>query len=248
MNLLFKCGRVGLIGLVFSLAAPSKAQDNWIRVTIVRVKPDMIARWRELNKSEIIPAYKKAGIRSFAVWRTVPFGNSYEFTLMMPMKSFAELDRETPLRRGMLAQGRRQVEAELDKCVSGAENLALLGLSDISSGKPNAPPPQLMIVQTVTVRPTDLSKYLNFLKEDMKPVVQKAGVELWEVYRHVFGSSTNQITTFRSLKNYAELDSGPLAARILSPEQANMLAAKDNQLVESSRIVIAQYDSELSYN
>ena len=248
MKSVYRCGRVRLIGLVFSLAGLSQAQDRWTGLTIVRVRPDMIVRWRDLYKTEIIPAYKKAGIPSFAVWRTVPFGNSYEFTLMMPMENFAQFDGETALSRGMTSRQRLRTEADLDKCVIGAENLALLALPDISSGKAGASPPQLMIVQTVTVMPKNVSTYLNFLKEDMKPVVQRAGVELWQVYRHVFGSSTNQITTLRSLQNYAELDMGPLASRVLSPEEANRLALKDNQLVESSRIVIAQYDSELSYN
>jgi len=248
MKTVYKYRRFGLIGFVFSLAGLSRAQDNWTGMTIVRVKPDMIVRWRDVYKTEIIPAYKKAGVQSFAVWRTIPFGNSYEFTLMMPIKNFAQFDGEVSPGRGMMPQGRLRTPAELDKYVIHSESLALLALPEVSSEKAGAPPPQLVIVQTVTVLPKNISTYLNFLKEDMKPVVQKAGVDFWYVYRHVFGSLTNQITSLRSLQNYAELDMGPLAARILSPEEANTLAAKDNQLVESSRLVIAKYDSELSYS
>jgi hypothetical protein len=242
-----RSGAIGLILLLCGFAVVLQAQDNWMRVTIVHVKPDMIGRWRDLYKNKIVPRYKKAGIPYFSVWRTVAFGNGYEFTIMAPMKNFAQFDGETPLSSGIRTPARRRAETELEKCIYEAENFALLALPDISSGTAGRLPPSLMIVQTVTVTPKNLSAYLKFLREDMKPVVEKAGVERWQVYRHVFGSSTNQVTTLRSLKNYAELDMGPLASRILSPAEAGALAGKDNQLVESSRIVIAEYESELSY-
>ncbi len=213
---------------------------------MVRVKPAMLGRWRDLYRHEIVPAYKKAGIPSFAVWRTIPFGDTYEFTLLTPMRNFAQFDQDQPLIGALKTQARLRVDTELDQCIVGAESMALLGLPDISLSRDSTPPP-LLIVQTVTISPKNVSAYLSFLKENMRPVVQKAGVEQWLVYRHVFGSSTNQITTFRSLKNYAELDAGPLVERILDPQRAMTLAAKNSQLVESSRIVIAQYDRELSY-
>jgi len=231
--------------LLFSCVAA--AQDNWIQITTVRVKPDMIDKWRGIYKNEIVPAYKKARLPSFAVWRNSPFGDTYEFTLVTPIGKFAQFDAMSPLTKVMKTADRLRVEAELNRCVAGAFSVALLSQPDISVVKEGAVAPPLIMVQTVTLAPKNVNAYLAFLKEEMKPVIQKAGVDVWLVYRHVFGSEGNQITTIRSMSGYAELDAGPLTSRILGPDEAVRLGAKGNQFLDSSRIVVAQYDKEISY-
>ena len=105
----------------------------------------------------------------------------------------------------------------------------------------------MLFRSTVTVAPKNVNAYLAFLKEEMRPVIQKAGVDVWLVYRHVFGSEGNQITTIRSMSGYSELDAGPLTSRILGPDEAVRLGAKGDQFLDSSRVVVAQYEKEISY-
>ncbi len=223
------------------------AQENWIRVTTVRLKPEMIDKWRAIYKNEIIPAYKKARISSFTAWRNYPFGNVYEFTLVTPIEKFAQFDAASPLTKAMKTEHRLRVESELNHCVAGALGVALLSQPDISIVKEGAVAPPLIMVQTVTVAPKNVNAYLAFLKEEMRPVVLRAGVAVWLVYRHVFGSEGNQITTIRSMSSYAELDAGPLTSRILGPDDAIRLGVKANQFMDSSHVVVAQYDKEISY-
>jgi hypothetical protein len=231
---------------LFSIAIVH-AQDNWIRVTTVGLKPEMIQEWRNTYKNEVIPSYKKAGISAFAVWRNRPFGDAYELMLVTPIHKFAQFDGQDPLRNAMKSEERVRVEAKLQKCVSRIESMALLSQADLSVAKEDVTPPQLIMVQTVSVAPRNAGGYLTLLKDEFKPVIEKGGVDLWLVYRHVFGSEANQITTIRSIRNYAELDAGPLAARVLGPQAASILSAKTDLLLESTRIVVAQYDKELSY-
>jgi hypothetical protein len=237
---------VCLCALVLFSIGSLRAQDSWIRVTTVRLKPEMIQEWRNTYKNKIIPGYRKAGVSAFAVWRYRPFGDAYELMLMSPIQKFAQFDGEDPLQNSMRAEERVRIESKLDRCVSGIESMALLSLADLSVEKENVAP-QLIMVQTVSVAPKNASAYLGLLKDEFKPLIERSGVGIWLVYRHVFGSETSQITTIRSIKNYAELDAGPLAARLLGPQAASILSAKTDLLAESSRIVVAQYDKELSY-
>jgi len=226
--------------LLYFLSASFSAlhgQDRWIQLTTTRLKPGMFQEWRKAYKSEVIPGYKTAGGRPCAVWRSGPFGDPHEVILMSPIGKFAQFDGEEST----------VTSARLDKYVSAMESTALLWEPDISVAKENAAPPELILLQTVTIPAKTVGGYLAFLRDELKPVIVKGGVDFWMVYRHVFGSEASQITSVRSLKNYAELDAGPLAARVLGPEAASLLSAKSDQFVESSRIVIAHYDRELSY-
>jgi len=226
-----------LLALLWFSFGIARGQDSWIQLTTVRLKPGMLQEWRNVYKNEVIPGYKKAGVSSYGVWRNGPFGDPHEVILMSPIREFAQFDREE----------RTPTRARLDKCVSRMESVALLWQPDISVAKENAPPPELIMIQTVTVPAKTAGAYLAFLHDELRPVIVKGGVDAWMVYRHVFGSEASRITSVRSLKNYSELDAGPLAARVLGPEAASILAAKSDQFVESSRIVIARYDKELSY-
>src|ERR1051325_7796627 len=92
----------GVLLCLTSIAAAQKAQqdtpqDTWIRVTTIKVKPDMAQEWREIDKNEIMPAYKKASVPGYAVWQTSLFGDSYEYTIVMPIAKFEQFDGDSPL-------------------------------------------------------------------------------------------------------------------------------------------------------
>ena len=223
------------------------AQQNWIEITTVRLKPGMIDAWRDMYKKDIIPAYRKAGISSLAVWKNGPFGPAYEFTVITPIRSFAEFDNQRPLLSGMGQKERDAIARTLGKCILEMRSTVMLAQADTSVAKSGAAPPPLIMFQTVTVSPRNAAGYIAFLRDEIKPAISAAGVDVWMVYQSVFGSDGNQITTIRSVKNYAELDAGPLAVRIMGSERALSAAAKSDQLIESSRIILLEYDSEISY-
>ena len=80
-------------------------------MTVVRVKPEMIREWRNTYKTQVIPGYKRRGVPSFAVWRTTPFGENYEFLLVSRMANLGQggyaLDSGSPYRLWFgLATGR----------------------------------------------------------------------------------------------------------------------------------------------
>ena len=107
--------------------------------------------------------------------------------------------------------------------------------------------PDWIMVTEIQLEPKNANAYLSYLKEEMKPVVQKAGADWWLVYRDIFGSEHTQITTVRSMKNWAEIDAGPITRRFLSPPEYTRVTAKGNALIESSTITMAHLMKDLSY-
>jgi len=244
-------GKLRPTGLLLCLAgiavAQNTPQNTWIRVSTVKVKPDMVQEWRALQKNEIMPAYKKANIPAYNVWQTAIFGDGYEYITVMPIAKFEQFDGDSPLVKTMKPADRVQIGNRLTKCLVSAHYSALLMQADTSIVKDGASMPDLIMVTEIQLQPKNVNAYLSYLKEEMKPVMQKAGVDWWLVYRDIFGAEHTQITTVRSLKNWAEIDAGPIARRILSPPEYSRVTDKGNALTESSTITMAHYVKDLSY-
>jgi hypothetical protein len=244
-------GKLRAAGLLLCLtgiaAAQNTPQNTWIRVTTVKVKPEMVQEWRDLEKNEIVPAYKKANIPAYAVWQTWLFGDSYEYTLVEPIAKFEQFDGDSPLVKTMKPEDRVRLGNRLIKCIVSSHNSALQMQADTSIVKEGSARPDLIMVTRVQLQPKNVNAYLSYLKEEMKPVMQKAGVDWWLVYRDIFGAGHTQITTVRSMKNWAEIDAGPLTRRLLSPSDYSRITDKGNALAESSTITMGHLVKDLSY-
>ncbi len=247
-NVTGKLGAAGLLLVVSSTAfAQNTPQNTWIRVSTVHVKPDMVQEWRDIYKNELVPAYKKAEVPAFTVWAGSIFGDSYEYTLVMPISKFAQFDGDSPVVKTMKPEDRVRLGNRLSKCIVSSRHQGLISVADTSIQKEGAGMPNLIMVSQVQVLPKNLSAYMSYLKEEGKPIMQKAGVDWWLVYRPIFGAEHTEVTTVRSLKNWAEIDAGPIARRLLSPPDYARYTEKGQALIESSSITMAHYVKELSY-
>jgi hypothetical protein len=247
-------GKLRAFGLLISITGLAIAQNNteppkdsWIRVTSVRLKPEMVEEWQAIQKNEIVPAYKKAEIPGLSVWATSMFGNSFEYTLVAPIKEFEQFDGEGPLVKAMKPEDRVRVLDRLNKCTVSMHSEAFLSAADISIVKKDAGAPNIIMVNRIQLQPKNINAYLSYLKEEMKPVMAKADVDRWLVYRDIFGAEHTQIVTVRSMKNWAEIDAGPIAKRLLSAPDYAKVTEKGNALTESTSITMARYVKDLSY-
>jgi len=228
-------------------ASQSAPQNSWVRITTIKVKPDMIQEWRDLEKNEYMPAMKKAGIAAYAVWQTSMFGDAYEYTIAVPISKFEQFDGDSPLAKTMKPEDRVRLAARMNKCVVSTHSSALQMQADISIVKQDAPRPDLIMVTRVELQPKNVNAYLSYLKEEVRPVIQKAGSDWWLVYRDIFGAEHTQVHTVRSLKNWAEIDAGPITRRFLSPPEYTRVSEKGNALAESTTITMGRLVKDLSY-
>jgi hypothetical protein len=66
-------------------------------VTITHVKPDMLTEWIDLQKNEVVPALKKAGVKTRTVYVSGLFGPAGEYATIQPFEKYAEFDGDNPL-------------------------------------------------------------------------------------------------------------------------------------------------------
>ena len=77
-------------------SASSATTRSQIRVT--EVKPDMLNEWLALQKNQVMPALKKAGI-STRTMLTNAYGNVYEYLAITPLQDLLGLGTEARMNR-----------------------------------------------------------------------------------------------------------------------------------------------------
>jgi hypothetical protein len=68
------------------------------------------------------------------------------------------------------------------------------------------------------VAPGKMGDYLNWLKNEYRPALEKVGVAHFQVSQPIFGAVAGEIVTMRALKNLAEIDLGSVLSRAMSDE------------------------------
>jgi hypothetical protein len=125
----------GALALAAGLPSLCLAQTppNRSRVTITHLKPDMVNERVDLQKNEVVPALKKAGIKTRTVYSSGLFGNGGEYLTTQPFDNFSEFDNPSPLLRALDAPGAARLNAKLAKCVVSSNSYMNTRLVDISN-------------------------------------------------------------------------------------------------------------------
>ena len=111
-------------------AAPTQ---SWHSISIVRVKPDMVTEWQDLQKNVVNKALRKAGVKERGVFETAVFGNSYEYVIISPIASFAQYDEPmSPLRKALGDDAWRDYVAKSRRCIVSVQTFADLERPDLS--------------------------------------------------------------------------------------------------------------------
>ena len=82
--------------------------------------------------------------------------------------------------------------------------------------------------------PEKYHEYLELLKHEIFPAVQKAGTKDYNVAGERFGESSLQITSVAGFDNWADLDAGIGAQKGLSKEDYQALVDKVRNLIVQS--------------
>jgi hypothetical protein len=106
--------------------------------------------------------------------------------------------------------------------------------------------PNLAVVTSVHVAMGHEADFENFLKTELLPLIKQSGVNYW-VNKTMFGGDPGEYTTLALHANYAEIDKGPPAARVIGMDAYNKLLAKipPGTIVSIERSV-ARYRADLS--
>ena len=216
-------------------------------VTVVRIKADMLTEWIDLQKNEVVPALKKAGVAQRSVWATA-VGTSFEYTILTPFEKFAAMDSPGPLVTALGAEAAARLNAKLRKCIEVQRTYMTNRVDDLDIPAGNA-----LVMRTVVRRvpPGKVQDYVNFYRTDVYPALQKAKAEGRIAGSTIAisgaGAQANELTTTEYFNKFADLDAGHAVAAVLGPEANAKMNAKGGPLATTVQTIIRRRVADLSF-
>lgn len=243
----------GLILLAFASTTMGLAQSTpapQLSVIVTEVKPDMQNDWLDLQKNEVNPALKKAGIASRAVTGTL-LGNTYEYVSISPLPKLAEFDERNPIIRALGPEAGTRLLAKLRKCTDSQHMYIINPVTELSIPADRNAPPLVHVTTTFRVLPGKGQDYENYIKTDLLPVYKKAKAEGkiagYSFNRRGLGSNPLYRTQTIYMNKFADMDGGPPMDSMLGPEAAAKLRAKSAGMGTVTEQVVRRRIAELSF-
>ena len=198
---------------------------EFLSITVVSVKPDMIVEFQNFVKNTTNPALKKGGLKWREVWQnTGAAGDAFEYVLVTPVAKLADFDGPGALEKGLGAQGMATWQTKASSLVNSVRRFIIRTRPDLSFAQRQAAP-KLAVVHFVHIAPNRNNDYENFLKNDFVPVMKQAGVT-YLVSQTIFGGNGNEYITLTMRDSFADLDKGPVHIQTLGQEAAQKLMQK----------------------
>jgi hypothetical protein len=202
------------------------AAAEFLSITVVNVKPEMVVEFQNFMKNTTNPALKKGGIKWREVWQsTGAAGDAFEYILVTPEAKFADYDGPGPLEKGLGPQGVPAWQTKAGSLVNSVRRYIIQTRPDLSFRTQGTGAPKLAVVHYVNVAPDRNGDYENYLKNDFVPVMKQAGVT-YLVSKTIFGGNANEYITLTMRDTFSDLDKGPVLVQALGPEAAQKLMQK----------------------
>lgn len=240
--------------LALAQATPTSAQQptpptsTRFYVTVVRLKPEMLTQWTALQRDEVTPAMKKAGVTSRIVLANA-VGNAFEYTIITPFPSFGAMDGDAPLVRALGQEGAAQLNAKLRPCILEQRSF----LTNRQEALQVAPDNDALVWRTTIRRatPGKLQEYLAFLAAEVVPAMKRAKADGkiagYGVATRGVGAAAGELTTITYYSKFADMDAGDPLVLTLGREAANGVNAKGALLSTTVTTVVRRRVAALSY-
>ncbi|MEO8467359.1 MAG: hypothetical protein ABI640_18700 [Gammaproteobacteria bacterium] len=238
--------------VLFAAAAVATAQEGGkvatrTLVTYVRVKPAAIDTWRMLQRDQVVPALKKAGLKQYTVYETL-VGDQTEFVIVRPLASFAEFNGPDLLEKALGARGAATLNSRLRGCIDGSHS-RIENSRDEFYLDPGAA--STLFVSRYRAMPGRAGDYMNFVRNEMMPLARRAQQNHtfagWSVTTSVQGGEPNLITLNMFYDDFAPLDGPPPLAATLGPEGVAEFLRKGAGLISQVEQSVLKRLPDLSY-
>jgi hypothetical protein len=226
-------------------ATPSGTTRYYIQSVIL--KPDMVTEWIDLQKNEVIPAQKKAGVTSRTTLMT-QVGEAFEYLVITPFPSWGAMDGPNAIMQALGPEGAARLNAKLRKCVLVQRSYMSLRRDSLSI------PPGDALVWRYTIKqvnPGKMNDYLAFYKAEMLPAMQKAKAEGRiagsSLSTRGVGATSGEFVEVHYHSKFAELDgAGPLVGAMGS-DAAAKIGAKAAALATTKEVIVRRRVADLSF-
>jgi hypothetical protein len=226
--------------------AQSDVQPRWTDSTTTKVKPEMRREFEGYLK-QLMAAYKNAGSLWFLTRETFA-GDTTEYTTVVPVMKFGDLDGASVVVKALGEGGWKRLSRDMARCYTAQTRQFATPQTGLEINKTDVPMGMYWVETTMLVAPGRMGDYLQWLQNDYRPALEKAGVAHFQVSQPIFGAEAGEIVIRRMLKNLGEIDEGPVLSKALNDEDARAVAAKAVALVSSSNTRIVRVRTDLSYS
>ena len=244
-----KYSRLALAGtLAFAASYSSfclaQTPPNRSRATITHLKPDMVNEWIDLQKNEVVPALKKAGVKTRTAYATAIFGNSGEYLIIQPFASTADFDGDSPLIKALGEQGAARLGAKLAKCVVNSNSYMNTRLDEISNILDT--PPMVLVSVRYRIAPGKNQEFRDLFKSELLPVYKKAKVNV-TVNQRGPGGNPGDVTVATGYAKFADMNAGPFLTQQLGQAGADKVNAKFAGIRTTIEVVVRRRLPDLSF-
>jgi len=200
--------------------------SQWLTITQVNVKPEMMVEFQNFMKNTTNPALKKGGVKWREVWQSTNYaGDAFEFVIVTSFDKFADFDGPSPLEKALGTQGFADWSAKAGSLVKSVHRYIIRTRPDLGVMSKGYTTPKLAVVSSVHVANGRNQDFENYIKNDYAPVMAKGGAT-YLVSQTIFGGDANEYVTLTPRDSFAEIDKGPVPVQVLGAEGAQKLFAK----------------------
>lgn len=226
---------------------PARPTTTRLLVTEYRVKPEMAGQWLTLQREQVVPALKKAGIAQYTVYQTL-IGDASDFTVVTPLQSFGEFDRPDALERALGAQAAADLHAKLGECTESIHRRIENRQDEfyLDPGTASA-----LFVSSYRAMPGRSQDYMSFIRAQMFPVMKTAkengtfaGLS---VTVSAQGGEAGIITLNMHYPDFAPLDGPPPVAKTLGPEGTREFITKGAGLITPLEQLVLKRIADVSF-
>jgi len=248
--MLSKHAFLSAVVLVASFSGVCFAQGDvppkWTDTTTTKVKPEMRQKFEGYLK-QLMAAYEKAGTPWFLTLENFA-GDTTEYTTIVPVMKFGDLDGPSVAAKVLGEVGWEHLSRDMALCYTAQTRQYATPRTEIEINKKDVPMGIYWVETSAVVAPGRMGDYLNWLQDEYRPALEKAGVAHFRVSQPIFGAVAGEIVTTRMLTNLAEIDGGPVLSKALNEEDARAVYARSVALVSSSNTRIVRVRTDLSYS
>lgn len=216
-------------------------------VTTDHVKPEMMTEWRALQRDEVVPALKAAGVATRKVYHTV-MGDTTSFISYLPFPDYGVMDGPDALETALGKAAAANLKERLNDCLLSSESRLENSQNEFFLDPGAAPALFSSAYRATSGRSAD---YMVFLREHMISPIQRAVdtdfIEGFQIMLTDQGGETGLYILNMFYKDFATLDQGPPAAKMMGPEERAAFFAAGTGLIAPLGQFIHAYEQDISF-
>ncbi len=173
-------------------AAQPTATPPRYTVRITHVKLGMNAEFEALIKNEMLPAFKKGGLKQSNTWTTASLGEGGEYITVRPLDGVKQFDEPNFLTKALGEEAARALNRKWSLLVNDTRQFIAQAKPELSIPPKTNEAPKLAVVYRIKVAPFRTREYEEHFKTHTLPWISKAAQKAYLMSRVGMGGDSNE--------------------------------------------------------